>query len=311
MDSNGFTALGGDYTAAISLNNCAITMIEKGCFRQARDTLLDSITAMKESFQTGLQGQFSLGVVSTVASREDGVSPQGALHSRSFLDLMLRRASHRVKFPEKLVSGDVMQQLMHIRSLEYGYSLTPVLSHLNESPSLTCFHPIRITPVIGYWQCGCRHHQHQHHILCGARPSPPFSIERECHSAIVLYNFGLANLLLSKVPNIASAPVRQLKCALTVLQIASVVVGRVETETQANGDGAVDATKGYDLLQLAALILHATIQVHVDSSDDSRASSVYECYEYVRGALYESSRGRDNDPRWWHFFLNRAPAPAA
>jgi hypothetical protein len=308
MDSHGFTATCRDgYTTAVSLNNCAITMLEKGCYSQARDTLLDSIIAMKESFQTRLHGQFCLSDSADVGG-EDGVSPEGALHSRSFLDLMLRRASHRMQSPEELVNNDVMHQLT---SLEYGYSLTPVLSYMNESPSLTCFHPIRITPVIGYWQCGCRHHQHQHHILCGAWPSPPFSIERECHSAIVLYNFGLANMLLSKVPNIASAPVRQLKCALAVLQIASVVVGRVETETHANGDGVVDATKGYDLLQLAALILHATIQVHVDSSDDYRASSVYECYEYVRGALYESSRGRDNDPRWWHLFLTRAPAPAA
>jgi hypothetical protein len=313
MDAlNGFTVPGRDgYTTAISLNNYAITMIEKGCYSQARDTLMDSIIAMKESFQTRLQGQLCLSVVSTAAAGGDGVSPQIAPDSRSFLDLMLRRASHRIQFPAKLVNADVMHQLMLIRSLDYGYNLTPVLSQLSETPSLTCFHPIRIDPVIGDWQCGCRQHQHQRHFLCGAWPSSPFSIERECHSAIVLYNFGLANLLLSKVTEVASAPARQLKCALAVLQIASVVVGRVEAETHASGDDAVDPAKAYDLLQLAALILHATIQVHVDSSDDDRAASVYECYEYVRGALYESSRGRDNDPRWWHLFLTRAPAPAA
>lgn len=316
MNSYGFTAIGRDgYTTAISLNNSAITMIETGCYRQARDTLLDSIIAMKESFHTGLPRQFCLSLVSTEAVGEDVVSPQGALQSRCFLDLMRRRASHRMQFPEKLVCGDVMHQLILIRALEYGYSLTPVLSQLNESPSLTYFHPIRINPVIEDWQSGTRlqQQQQQQHddFRRGALPSSPFSIERECHSAIVLYNFGLANLLLSKVTQIASAPARQLKCALAVLQIASVVLGRVENETHTNDADGVDATKDYDLLQIAALILHATIQVHVDSSDDIRASAVYECYEYVRGALYECSQGRHNDPRWWHLFLDRAPAPAA
>jgi hypothetical protein len=303
VDRCSTTARGG-YSTAISLNNSAITMIETGCYSQARDTLLDSIIAMKASFQT----------VFTEAGGVDGVSPQGAMSSHCFLDLILRRASNRTQFPETLVTGDVLHLQMLVRSLEYGYSLTPVLSHLNEGASPTSFHPIRIDPVLGecsrqQLQLQREQEQEQHHSPRGAWPAPLFSIERECHTAILLYNFGLANLMLSKVTKIASASARLLKCALTILQVASVVVGRVVDETHPNQ--AVDATKEFDLLQLAALILHATIQVHVDSSDYYRASSVYECYEYVRGALYESSQGRANDPRWWHLVGTGAPAPAA
>lgn len=202
-----------------------------------------------------------------------------------------------------------MGYLIQVRSLEYEISLTPVLSYVHESPSLTSFHPIRIEPLTGDWQCGGR--QQQQPLLCGACSTPSSLIERENHSAIVLSNFGLANLLLSKVTKVALAPARLHKCALSVLHIASVVVGSLDHRTHTSNPDGVAATTEYDLLQLLSLILHATIQVHVESSNDHCALAVFECYEHVRRALSEGARGRATDPRWWHLFLTRAVAPAA
>lgn len=89
------------YRTAISLNNSVITMLEKGSYRQGRETLLDSITAMKKAFETSLQGPIGSGC-------EHVVSPhQEAHHLRSLYDLMLRRMSHRLQFPEKWSTGMV------------------------------------------------------------------------------------------------------------------------------------------------------------------------------------------------------------
>lgn len=243
-----------DYRAAIALNNMGVSLLERACYRQAMETLQDGIHVMKEVF------------------RPD----RSAAGSSSEVDFKLHQAAQRVASPVRMCTPWLNVSL---QTLSFDLSLSPVLNYLRESPSTTCFLPIRIDlpPECGFGDF--RLHE------------PDFE------SAIILYNFGVANLLLSKVAS-GTVSEKLRGNAMSILNLASSVLSKRSSLCD-------DTLEEASLLQLGLMVFHTIIQVLVDAGDDLEASIVYERYDRLRDAveaLHESE---------WYADVEKVAAPAA
>ena len=231
------------FRAAISLNNTAVTLMERGCVRQGLDTLQDAIFAMKESFHSLEEAELGR---QTAASAFAPSSDERKCRTGQ----RLRRATHRMANPEPFSLGGAQ-----IHSLSFDVGLTPVLTCLQRSPSLSGFFPIRIDLPMEWFTST---------ILS----DPDFE------SAIILYNFGIANLLLAK----AAPPCPYAgKCRATAVNVFQLASGILSARTQSCDDGMEEA----DLLQLALLVFHSTIQALVEAGNDAEALLVYERYDVI------------------------------
>lgn len=244
------------FRAAICLNNAAVTMLERGCFRQGLETLQDAIAVMKDAFHG--TANLPLG----------GDAPSPPSGPRQEIEDKLLRSSNRSLKPDVVAGG----KRLNVHSLSYdGSGFCPdVLCHLPESPAMTSFFPVRIDMAAVDWRRkdGREHSQ-------GAS-------DMDQEAAILLYNFGVANLLLSEsVAGEASAALsleRLRSCALSVFQLSSTIVTRCAQTCE-------DSIEEADLLHVTLLVFHATIQALVYGSNDAEALLVFERYESVRRAV--------------------------
>jgi hypothetical protein len=232
-------------------------MLERGCFRQGLETLQDAIAVMKDAFHG--TANLTLG--------GSALCPPSV--PRQEIEDKLLRSSNRPLKPDVVAGG----KRLNVHSLSYdGSGFCPdVLCHLPESPAMTSFFPVRIDMAAVDWRRkdGREHSQ-------GAS-----DIDHE--AAILLYNFGVANLLLSaSVVEDASASPPSLErlrsCALSVFQLSSTIVTRCAQTCE-------DSIEEVDLLHVTLLVFHATIQVLVYGSNDAEALLVFERYESVRRAV--------------------------
>jgi hypothetical protein len=246
------------YRSAVSLNNAAVTMLERGCLRQGLDTLQEAVAVMKAAFQQGSETR-PAGKSSFVLGNDE-------------INELVQGATRRSLIPEVVVeingetSHTIAGKFMRVRSLTYeGTGLTSVLNVLNESPSMTYFYPIRIDALPMEWK---------------QESSTGLVADAEYEAAILVYNFGLANLMLSKFMSGAGAEIsgRLQACSFSLFQLASTILSR-------RADSCVDGMEEADILQLVALVYHASIQILVEAGNDYEASVIYDRYDRVRRAI--------------------------
>jgi hypothetical protein len=249
------------YRTAIHLNNVAVTMLEKGCLRQGLDTLQDGIAVMKAAIQQGSE-----------AAVVDNTSKSSLISDDQWNNELIQRATSRSLSPEVVdamngkMSPTIEGNSTHIQSLAYeGAGLTPVMKFLHESPSMTHFFPIRIDALPMGWK---------------QESSTGLVVDAEYEAVILLYNFGLANLMLSKLMDTAATDVahRLRACSLSLFQLSSTILSR---RSHSCKHGIEEA----DILQLAALVYHASIQVLVEAGNDFEVSVVHDRYERILLAI--------------------------
>jgi hypothetical protein len=244
------------FRAAICLNNAAVTMLERGCFRQGLETLQDAIAVMKDASQ----GKGNL------ATEDSAPSPPSV--PRQEIEEKLLRSSSRSLNPDVVARG----KRMYVHSLSYdGSCFGPeVLRHLPQSPAMTSYFPVRIDMASVDWRKKSDREKNR-----GAS-------EMDQEAAILLYNFGVANLLLSEAEQETTAPAQALErlrsCALSVFQLSSTIVSKCAQTCE-------DSIEEADLLHVTLLVFHATIQVLVYAGNDPEALLVFERYENVRRAV--------------------------
>lgn len=304
-----------DYRAAIALNNAGVNLLEKRAYKQAMETLQDGIHVMKEAFR-----------------RPQGASPQDMLQtslrpvSSAEIDFKLRRASHHIAHPQPMhipmpfhavVDGQGKQDGVDLKALSFDVtgissSAHRVLDFLGESPSTTCFLPIRIDlPSDSYFS------QDSFDRMVGCLR------DADAESAVMLYNFGVANLLLSKAVAAAcesSVPGRinreamgtaltgdnvaeKLRAnAISILNLASGVLSKK------SAGGCEDTVEETVLLQLGLLVFHTIIQVLVEGGNDMEAQIVYDRYVLLRQAV-----AAIQESEWFYNSegLTKISAPAA
>jgi hypothetical protein len=246
------------FRASICLNNAAVTMLERGCFRQGLETLQDAIAVMKDAFQG--KANRALG------GSESAPSPTSV--PKQEIEEKLLRSSNRSLVPDAVAAGKRMR--VHSLSCDGSGFCPEVLCHLQESPAVTCFFPVRIDMVAVDWR------------RKNGRETTDSASDMDQEAAILLYNFGVANLLLSEAVVERSSPAQSLErlrsCALSVFQLSSTIVSRCAQTCE----GSIEEA---DLLHVTLLVFHATIQVLVFAGNDAEALLVFERYESIRRAV--------------------------
>jgi len=249
--------VGQDYRGAIALNNIGVQLLERGCYRQGLDTLQDSIHVMKERFRPAV---------------DKSSMAQPAAEAQNFL----QRAARRLAEPQPMASASF--GVPHsVETISFDMGLTPVLNFLQETPSTTCFLPVRIDIPEDFSSLVCG----GDNVLYSSSPSASMGIQHrdpDIESSIILYNFGVANLLLSKVNPSHPSSTKLRSNALSIFQLASGVLSKRSGMCE---DGVEEAS----LLQIGLLVFHCIIQVLVESGNDEEARIVCDRYYRIRDAV--------------------------
>lgn len=300
-----------DYRGAIALNNIGVSLLEKGCYRDALDTLQDSIQVMKDLFRPSQSPQQQR------CAQQEHHRPSQSQHSIKMADhqqapkhlqqqlngyittspapddlehqveIFLQRASRRLADPQPMFVPHEPHLLAHLESIPFDLGLTPVLNYLQETPSTTAFLPIRIDLPSDFSS------------LDPSQIAMARLRDIDIESSIILYNFGVTNFLISKIAcSSPSAGERLRGNALSILHLASDVLSRRSSVCE-------DSLEEASLLQLGLLVVHATIQVLVEAGDDCRASIVCERYDRIRNAVIALQAAE------WYGGAKKITAPAA
>jgi len=266
-----------EYRGAIALNNVGVTLLERGCYKQAMDTLQDAIHVMKEVF------------------RPNAPAPLFQQQQQQKVDVNspLQNAHRRLADPQQTpFPSAAAAQALHLEAINFDMGLTPVLNYLHETPSTTSFLPVRIDLPVDF----------SSPAACTFSPASSMNNNRrdpDLESSIILYNFGVANLLISKVAATSPSSCDKLRSnALSILQLASGVLSK---RSGTCDDGVEEA----NLLQMGLLVFHATIQVLVEGGDDFEASVVCERYDRIRNAVVALQDAE------WYGNMSKVSAPAA
>lgn len=162
----------------------------------------------------------------------------------------LQEAAHRLFAPFACSHS----QPLRIHVLEFDSeslsSTRSLLAVLGESPSTSSFLPIRM------------------------------DAEQTCidfQSTILLYNFALSNLLLSRSTDGESRE-RMLANSMNLVQLASSIIAKRSSNSR---DGVEEAL----LLELGLLVFHIMMQILIDAGEDLQASMIYERYMRIRAQV--------------------------
>jgi hypothetical protein len=116
------------FQAAIALNNMAVGMVERGCFRQGMAALQDGILLVKRLFQSAAAESFDTSNFDTVSS------------------FKLQRAAINVMQPESLFSTSSPAANLDLKTITYQDTsgLSDVLELLKECPSFSRYFLVRM-----------------------------------------------------------------------------------------------------------------------------------------------------------------------
>ena len=240
--------------AALALNNIGVSLLERGCYREGMEVLQDGIRTMKSMFKASED------------STDDVTDP-----SNDPLEKL-----HKARDKASQVSSQVIDtsSTAKIKTLSFQVDgLSGVLEHLGKSPSST-FYLVRMDIP----------------LECAVSVSNTPDLE----SAVLLYNFGMAQLLISSVISNSQPMVEN---SHRILHLASSIVAR-------RSNTCDDSLEEAALLQMGLLVLNGMIQVLIESGMDLAAATVFERYLKVR----EIVGSLEATTAWFSTLLVSAPA---
>ncbi|KAL7580623.1 hypothetical protein ACA910_002139 [Epithemia clementina (nom. ined.)] len=188
-NSAGMVVPNHSYRAALALNNMATTLMEQGCLVPALQTMGDSLTMMQLAFVPQSASAVDAAATTTATTTRTSKSPEAIVQAAT-----QRYSRTMTKKRKTLKQQQQQQQQQESRSsstysFTSSYSLvkaTPLDDNNNDTSELRC--------AVEYGP--------SHLVVFPIRTSGLVCDERDTHEitkqfGIILYNLGLANLLVS------------------------------------------------------------------------------------------------------------------
>ncbi|GKZ01537.1 hypothetical protein MPSEU_001104300 [Mayamaea pseudoterrestris] len=251
-----------DMQAALALNNVGVSLLERGCYRQGMEVLQDGISVLKELFGSS-------------ENKNDHAN-------KTDIGTKLQKASDKMMMmmPHAAIAFNVATSpaTPSIHTISYQVNgFVEILSCVGVSPSSSKCYLVRMDSPL-------------EHAGFGVSNVP------DMESAVLLYNLGMAQLLLSRVVSTCNVSI-MLENAHRILHLASCIVAR-------RSSTCADTLEETCMLQMGLLILHGIFQVLVECNMDHEAKTVYERYLQVR----EIVGNLQHRIEWYSSLLIAAPA---
>jgi hypothetical protein len=250
--------------AALALNNVGVSLLERGCYRQGMEVLQDGITVLKDLFKSTEMETTVVGhLVTSITNTSNSTK-------------LLQKARGKVLQPQYLLSDATASP--SIQTISYQVNgLSEILSHMGTSLSSSQIFLVRMDVPL---ECSS------------------FSVSNapDLESAVLLYNFGMAQLLLSRVVPHGGA-LMMTDNAHRILHLASSIIAR-------RSSTFCDTLEETALLQMGLVVLHGIIQVLVETGMDFEAASVFDRYLKVRDIVGNLEAMIE----WYSCLLIAAPA---
>jgi len=267
-----------EYRAAIALNNMAVTMMERRCYRQAFETFKDAVTAMKLSTPT-FTGQ----------------------QNQSIIFDSLKKAHQRTSRP--VISSQEI--LLTIVSLSYhdARPLTPQDFSAPSFSSSCCpmFSLIRIDDV---------------DLLEDSDKTDPENGSNTLATLVTLYNFGIANLCRAHCLRAkrASASQQLLKGGLKLLTLScNLLLSQYEDSYNGDGDEEEDFFAVSRLLFILTVLLKTLCQTFTATGQGQDAANCRRTLAMLRTSVTQeptmliTTECHDSEPTMTPMTIRPAP----
>jgi len=220
-----------EHRAAIALNNMGVSLLERRAYRQGMETLKDAIFVMKR-------------VIHPQSKTPDFATNTPSTNST---EAKVNRANKRMANPQPVPSAFSCDVISHEAISSHHQPMDSVLRKGAASPSTF---PIRI-------EAG--------NIDCPEDRNP------DLESAIMLHNFGVAHLCMSKL---AKSPLKFQEGALALFNMAYSIISNRNTIAQLSDSDmrSVSETR----LLLAVVVLNNVVRVLRATGNHSEADESYQ-----------------------------------
>ena len=240
----------------MALNNVAVDLLERGCYREGMEILQEAIAILRGLFK-----------------REELLNGESITNA----DIIAKLQDARDKARQSSQQPQIISPDIQLQTLSYGATgLAGILSLLGPTPT-SHYYLVRLDIPL---EC----------------PSVSVSSTADFGSSILLYNFGIAHLLMSRLAHI-DRRLLMVENANAILHISSSIVARRST-------ACCDAIEETALLQMGLLVLHSLIQVLRERNMDASAATVMGRYATVR----ELVGNLQDMTAWYSSLLVSAPA---
>ena len=272
------------HASVLALNNMGVTLLERGCFRQGLEVLQDGISVLKNVFRPAVHDKetaMQSNKDTSIRTTDTNSSPPNSTHSyacspKDTTTAKLQRAA--AKLLQSQTKSCLSSQCVDLVVLSYqSMGLQNVLDQLGPSPCTSRYLCIRMdeSTMVGDYTA----------------TSP------DMESAILLFNFGTAHILLSHWQR---RPQPVLENAHYILRLASDIIAHKSQDASCSDNLMDDIC----LLQLGLIVLHGMIQVMVECGLDDQAARVFGRYTSTRVILQRVQ----HLPQWLSSCLVSAPA---
>jgi hypothetical protein len=221
-----------DYRGAIALNNMGVSLLEQRAYRQGMDTLKDAIFVMKRVYRP----------------KSGLLTPTFSLPSTSNVKAKLERAIKRMANPHPVPSAWSVGVISHDPTSFYQSTIDSVLRGGPVSPFTF---PIRIETV----------------DFDSLEDRDP-----DMESAIMLHNFGIAYLCMSKQRT--NSPGKLQEGALKLFNMSYSVISNMNNMSRLSEEQMQQISE--TRLLLAVVVLNNVVQVLTDMGKDSEANESYQ-----------------------------------
>jgi len=265
------------FKAAVHLNNTALTLMQKRCYRQAAETLIDAVAVLKEASCLSV---FKQDTSLEVSSRPSEIKSNEE-NTVDSLKEKLTKASQRVSKPEPctpeqdaLIHLHVISDDEHPSAVKhYGAQQAKILSDKHEHNAYPSSYEVLSFHMM----------MNIAHVL---RMEPadfevPSEQDIDIESAVILYNYGVALQCLSTLPQTSEATEK--------LHVGSFHLFELAYSSLSSRDLGVLRTSApsqlYRILLVARLSLDQLIKVAKVLHMEEEHYEYYKCLEYLQDSI--------------------------